>query len=204
TAANLATQPTLATTATAASHVGSYAITASGAASSDYTIRYVGGSLNVTPAPLRITAEDKSKVYRAELVPLTAAYDGLVNGYTPPTRATTATAASHVGSYSITASGAADSDYAIEYVAGHFAVTSAPLTITADDKSKSVGSPIPPLTFTPSGFVNGDTTDSLTTQPTLSTTATSASPAGTYPINGSGAAGPAYKIPPIAGNAAAN
>ena len=46
----------------------------------------------------------------AALPTLTASYNGLVNGdqpvslTTPPTLATTATAASHVGSYSITAS----------------------------------------------------------------------------------------------------
>ena len=71
TMASLSTMPTLTTTATAASHVGSspYAITASGAVSSDYTILYVAGSIRVTvsPAPLTITAANKTKVYGARL-----------------------------------------------------------------------------------------------------------------------------------------
>jgi hypothetical protein len=36
-------------------------------------------------------------------------------------------------------------------------VTKAHLTVTADNKSKYEGTPNPPLTFTISGFVNGDT-----------------------------------------------
>src|SRR6266852_343095 len=99
------TPPTVTTTATAASHVGSYAITASGAVDADYTISYVAGTLMVTPAPLTITADDQTKVYGAALPALTVSYSGLVNGdtpatfsaapNTPPTLGTTATATSH-------------------------------------------------------------------------------------------------------------
>ena len=55
---------------------------------------------------------------------------------------TTATATSHVSGspYAITASGAADPDYTISYVAGTLTVTPAPLTITADNQSKVYGS----------------------------------------------------------------
>ena len=62
TAANLTTQPTLGTTATANSHVSGspYAITAGGAANTDYTISYVTGALTVTPVPLTITADDNA------------------------------------------------------------------------------------------------------------------------------------------------
>ena len=38
------------TTATASSPVGTYTITASGAADANYTISYVAGTLSVTPA----------------------------------------------------------------------------------------------------------------------------------------------------------
>ena len=75
----------------------------------------------------------------------------------------------------ITASGAADSNYAITYVAGSLTVTTAPLTITAVNKTKVYGAALPTLTATYSGFVNGDTSASLTTQPTLTTTATASS-----------------------------
>ena len=200
TVASLTTQPTLATTATTASSVGSYPITATGAVDPDYKISYVSGTLTVTPAPLTITADNQTMVYGTALPTLTASYSGFVNGdtsaslTTQPTLTTTATASSQVAGspYAITASGAADNDYTIKYVAGALTVTPASLTITANNKFKSDGAPLPTLTFTCAGLVDGD---SLTTQPTLSTDATAASPLGTYTITASRAtASSDYKI----------
>jgi hypothetical protein len=68
------------------------------------------------------------------------------------------------------------------------------LTITAVSASKLYGAALPVLTASYSGFVNGDTAGSLTTAPVLATTATAASPVGTYPITVSGAASPNYTI----------
>jgi hypothetical protein len=73
-------------------------------------------------------------------------------------------------------------------------ITLGSLTISADNKSKTAGLPNPTLTATYVGFVGGDGTNSLTTQVTLSTTATNNSPVGTYPITASGAASPNYTI----------
>jgi probable HAF family extracellular repeat protein len=73
-------------------------------------------------------------------------------------------------------------------------VTSVPLTITANNQTMVSGQPVPALTASYSGFVNGDSPASLTTQPVLTTTATSGSPPGTYPITVSGAQDPDYTI----------
>ncbi len=212
TSASLATPPTITTTATAASHVSGspYAITASAAVDTDYTISYVAGSLAVTTAPLTITANNLTKVYGAALPSLTASYTGFVNGdtsaslATPPTITTTATAASHLSGspYSITASGAVDTDYTISYVAGTLSVTKAPLTITANNLTKVYGAALPTLTFGYSGFVNGDTSASLATLPTITTTATAASNvAGSpYAITASGAVDTDYTISYVAGS----
>jgi len=165
TALNLTVQPTLSTTATAASHVlGSpYSITASGAVDPDYTISYVPGTLAVTPAPLTITADNQTMVYGSGLPALTASYSGFVNGdtpwglATPPTLATTATAASDVlGSpYSITASGAVDPDYTISYVPGTLTVAPATPTVTVSDTSGVyTGQPFP-ATAAVAGVVSG-------------------------------------------------
>ena len=195
----------LSTSASAASDVGTYPITPSGAASANYTISFVAGTLTVTPAGLTITAEDKSKVYGAALPTLTASYSGFVNGdtvaslNTPVSLSTTATAASAVGTYPITASGAADANYTISFVAGTLTVGTAALTITADDKSKVYGAALPALTVSYSGFVNGDDASSLTSPVVLSTSATAASDAGTYPITASGAANANYTISFVAG-----
>ena len=196
----LSTQPALSTTATGGSPVGTYPITVSGASAANYTISYVNGTLTVTKAPLTITADNKSKVYGAALPTLTASYSGFVNGDTPsclstqPALSTTATAGSPVGTYPITVSGASAANYTISYVNGTLTVTKAPLTITADDKSKVYGAALPTLTASYSGFVNGDTPSCLSTQPVLSTTATAASPVGTYPITVSGASAANYTI----------
>ncbi len=208
TSSSLTTQPTLSTTATAASHVAGnpYAINVGGAADSDYAISYVAGTLTVTPAPLTITASNQTKVYGAALPTLTAAYSGFVNGdtsssfTTKPTLSTTATAASSVSGspYAITASGALDTDYSISYVAGTLTVTPAALTITANSQTKVYGQANPALTVSFSGLVNGDTSASLTTQPAVSTTATTSSAVGTYAINVSGAADPNYTISYVA------
>ncbi len=200
TADSLTTPPTLTTAATAASPVGTYSITASGAASANYTISYAGGTLTVSPAALTITAANASKPYGAAVPALTASYSGFVNGdsagslTTPPTLTTTATAASPVGSYPITASGAASPNYTITYASGTLSVNAAALTISAVNASKLYGAAVPALTASYSGFVNGDTASSLTTPPTLTTAATAASPVGTYSITASGAASANYTI----------
>jgi hypothetical protein len=209
TSANLTAQPTIVTSATAASHVSGnpYSITASGAVDTDYTIGYVDGTLTVTPVGLTITADNQTKAYGAALPPLTVSYSGFVNGdtsaslTTQPAVVTTATASSHVSGnpYSITASGAVDIDYTIGYVAGTLTVTPVGLTITADNQTKVYGTPLPTLTASYSGFVNGDTSANLTTQPTLSTTATTSSPVATYPITASGAVDADYMISYVAG-----
>ena len=202
TSASLTTQPTISTTATASSHVAGspYPISASGAVDVNYTISYVAGTLTVTKAALTITANNQSKVYGASLPTLTASYSGFVNGdtsaslSTQPSISTTATASSHVSGspYTITASGAVDTDYTISYVAGTLTVTPAPLTVTANNQSKPYGARCRRSPASYSGFVNGDTFASLTTQPTITTTATSASHvAGSpYPITASGAVTP--------------
>jgi len=71
-------------------------------------------------------------------------------------------------------------------------VTPAPLTITADNKSRIFGAPNPVLTVSYSGFVNNDTPSQLTALPQISTTAVNTSPAGQYPITITGAASPNY------------
>jgi N-acetylneuraminic acid mutarotase len=62
-------------------------------------------------------------------------------------------------------------------------VQQAKLTVTANNLTMKKGAAVPRLTYKLSGFVNGDTQASATTgAPKLTTTATSASPAGSYPI----------------------
>lgn len=78
-------------------------------------------------------------------------------------------------------------------------VTTAPLTITADNKSRLYGAVNPVLTATYAGFVNHDGPEQLTALPELSTTATSSSAPGQYAINIGNAGSPNYSFTYIPG-----
>ena len=69
------------------------------------------------------------------------------------------------GLYTITASGAADPDYTISYVGGTLTVSPATLTVTANDQTRPQGEANPPLTYTLSGLVNGDTASVVSGRP---------------------------------------
>jgi autotransporter-associated beta strand protein len=159
----------------------------------------------VVPAPLTIKANDVNKAYGDPLPQtFTFSYTGFQNGDTAagfssqPTATTAATQSSHVNlnGYAITPTGAVHPDYTLAYVDGTLTVTPVGLTVAANNTSKSYGAPIPTLTASFSGFVNGDTAASLTHQPVLSTTANQSSPViiGGYPITGSGADEPDYSF----------
>jgi subtilisin-like proprotein convertase family protein len=79
-------------------------------------------------------------------------------------------------------------------------VLRAPLTIAANDTNKLYGATLPTLTASYTGFVNGDTSTSLTTQVTLSTAATASSPVGAYNITAAGAVGANYDITHVNGS----
>ena len=84
-------------------------------------------------------------------------------------------------------------------MSGTLSVTQAALTITANNQSKVYGAALPALTASYSGFVNGDTSASLTTGPTLTTTATAASHVGSpYSITAAGAVDADYSISYVA------
>jgi subtilisin-like proprotein convertase family protein len=68
------------------------------------------------------------------------------------------------------------------------------LTITAQNTNKIYGASLPSFSASYSGFVNGDTTNNLTTQVLLGTTATASSPVAAYPITASGASASNYVI----------
>jgi uncharacterized protein (TIGR03437 family) len=88
------------------------------------------------------------------------------------------------GTCSITASQAGNADYAAApNVPQSFTVNKAVLTVTADYATKVAGAPMPTLTVTITGLVNGDPRSVVTGAPSLSTTATATSPAGMYPIS---------------------
>lgn len=147
-----------------------------------FSLAGCGGSNN-TPAPrptLTVTAANASRIYGAANPAFTASATGALSGDTFTfTESTTATPGSPVGSYSIVpvASGTNLANYNVVYVNGTLTITEATLTVTAANASRAYGAANPTFSANVTGAVGSDT---FTT--TESTTATSTSPAGTYPI----------------------
>ena len=88
------------------------------------------------------------------------------------------------GSYKLTPYSAQDfgGNYVITYVSGRLNVSKAAVTIQADNKESVYGKELEELTYTATGFVNGETLKDLGFAPRISSTITRTSDAGTYPI----------------------
>jgi putative nucleotidyltransferase with HDIG domain len=137
----------------------------------NYTISYANGSLTVNPRPLTITANDASKTYGGSVTFAGTAFTviGLVNADTVTSVTLTsagATASIAVGTYSIVPSAAVGmglGNYTISYANGSLTVNPRPLTITANDASKTYGEAVAfaGIEFTTSGLVNYDTITSV-------------------------------------------
>jgi hypothetical protein len=177
---------TYTTSATAASPVGTYA-TVPALVDPDnrlgnYSVTTNNGTLTITAAPLTVTAADASRQYGQSNPSFTGTITGIQNGDNiTATYATSATAASPVGTYA-TVPTLVDPDnrlsnYSVTTNNGTLTITTAPLTVTAADASRQYGQPNPSFTGTITGIQNGD---NIT--PTYATSATASSPVGTYAI----------------------
>jgi hypothetical protein len=141
--------------------VDTYTITPSAAADSNYTVSFVTADFTITAAALTVTASDQTKVYGATDPALTYSITGFVNGDTEADLDTgvsiSRAAGEDVDTYTITPSAAADSNYTVSFVTADFTITAADLTVTADADTKVYGATDPTLTYSITGFVNGDT-----------------------------------------------
>ena len=184
--------------------VGSYGITAAGAAGSglaNYSISYVSGTLTVNPLVAVLAG--------------TRAYDGTTNApganltVTNAANSDTVTlggtgglASAFVGTNAITSfgslslSGGAGTNYTLTGATGFMIITNTPLTITANNASKtydgtgySGGNGV-----TYAGFVNGETNTALTGSLSYGGLAQGATNAGTYNITPGGYSSTNYLI----------
>jgi polygalacturonase/sugar lactone lactonase YvrE len=102
----------------------------------------------------------------------------LVNG-----SATTVVSGLTAGSHSVSVAYTSSNGYASSAsTSATLTVGKATLTITANSANMVAGSAVPSFSYTISGFVNSDTSSVVGGSATETTTATSSSPAGTYPI----------------------
>jgi len=108
---------------------------------------------------------------------------GLAVSFTVSGPCTTSGGITGVGVCTITASAPASSTYSAASVVQSFNISPAVLKVTATSVSVPYGQPLPSFTSTYSGFVNNESALLVVSgQPALSTTATSGSNAGNYPI----------------------
>jgi hypothetical protein len=186
---------------------GGYPISLAYAGDSNYASATASSTLTVTPATLTITPTvGQSKVYGAAVPTLTYTASGLVNNDPLSTvtgvLATSATAASPVGSYAITlGSLSAGSNYTVALAANPptFAVTPAALTVTASDATKIQGEANPAFMVSYSGFVLGEGPAVLGGTLSFSTPATASSPAGSYAVTPAGLTSDNYAITFVSG-----
>jgi hypothetical protein len=104
------------------------------------------------------------------------------------------------GNHTVVAGYSGDPNYEANSGSYTQVVNPAPLSIVPQNQSREVGQQNPTLTYTLSGFVNGEnaTTANVTGAPDLATTAMTNSPAGQYPITVTGAgalSAPNYDFP---------
>ncbi len=177
------------------SGAGTYGISCSQGdlqAGPNYDVKFVDGTLTVNKASLAVKADDKSKTYGDANPSFTSSLNGFVNGDSQASAtngaascSSNASQGSDVGTYGIScAQGSLSSnDYSFDYSPGTLTVNKAPLTVKADDKSRTYGDPNPSFTYSLNGLVNGDTQASATSgSASCSSTAGQDSHVGTYPI----------------------
>ena len=178
--------PDVSTSADASTGVGTYPIVPSqgtlSASDTNYSLAYVNGTLTITPAALSVTADDQSRLYGAANPTLTGNIVGIQNSDNiTASYSTSADPTSAVGPYSIVPSlNDPDSkltNYNVTINNGTLTVDPAPLSVTADNKSRTYGAANPAFTGSIVGIQNGDNITA-----TYSTTATASSPVGSYGI----------------------
>jgi hypothetical protein len=171
---------------------GTYAASATFISSNpNYAGATATSSLTINEPLLTITANPQTVVFGGTLPTLSYTTSPSVPLTVAPVCTSSANGTSPVGTYTsaITCSGAAKPGNQFMYVAGTLTVTTATATVVANNQTMTSGSTLPSLTFTttPAGVV-------FSTPPACTTTATSNSPAGSYPITCSGGVSPDYTL----------
>lgn len=154
----------------------------------------------ISPVALTARVKDATKVYGDANPQFQTEYTGFITGEDESvitnkgTYSTSATASSAVGIYNVTQSGATAQNYTFQYEPGTLTVTKAPLTMTPRDKSMTYGDRVPTLEVDYAGLKNNESKPAWTTEPSITTTATQTSNAGTYPITISGGEAKNYNV----------
>jgi hypothetical protein len=157
----------------------------------NYTITYNTASFTIDKRPASVTPNAATKIYGGTDPALTGTLGGFVAADSVTASYSRTAGETVAGSpYTISATlspAGVLGNYAITYNTANFTITKATLTVTADNKTKILNATNPPLTAAISGFKNGETlaTSGVTGSPSLTVSATTTSPVGSYPITAS-------------------
>ncbi|RWU11021.1 MBG domain-containing protein [Pedobacter chitinilyticus] len=157
----------------------------------NYNIGYATGNIMVEAKPITVTAAAKAKTYGDADPALTYSYTGTLVGSDNFSGAITRVVGENVGSYAIEQGTLSlGGNYAITYVGANFVINKAVLTVSTNSAVMCQGNNLPALSLSYSGFRFSDNENSLSAKPTVTTSATPNSAAGTYAlIPGGGASG---------------
>ena len=152
--------PTGALSRATGENVGKYAITLGNLTyGPNYSETFVGKDFEITPLPVTVTADAKSKTYGDNDPGLTFVSSPAVGMALPNGEAISFSGAlirtpgETVGSYSINQNSLDNSNYSISYTGAELTINKLPVTVTADAKSKTYGDIDPGLTFVSSPAV---------------------------------------------------
>ena len=165
-------------------NAGTYTNTVSGTAA-NYNLTFVNGSLVIGKASATVTGNSASVTYTGLAQSVNGfTASGLVNGETTAVL-TSVTAGgatgTNAGTYTNAVSGTA-ANYNLTFVNGSLVIGKASLLVTADNKSRVYGDANPTLTYTVTGYVNGEGASAYSGSPTLTTAADLASNVGNLVI----------------------
>ena len=178
----LTARATCTTTYTTSSDPGSYPTSCSGAVGVNYSITYPAGAFTVNKAAQTFSHwYNSTTVYGTPVTLSGVASSGLTIAYTVVSgpgsisNGTTLTP-SAVGTIVVAANQSGNTNYAAAtQVTKTVTVYQAPLVVTASSPSVTFGAAVPTITASYVGFVNSDSSVSLSTQPVCSTAYTPAS-----------------------------
>jgi hypothetical protein len=142
-------------------------------------LNYYGYEVQATAEAAWYTA-NANAIFSADLADADSGAASVVSVLTNPHGNASVTAAP-VAAGDLTATAAVAG--VAEDVTFSLTATKAVLTVTAANKSVVYGKPLPKLTYTVTGFVNGDSPAALKGSPAETTTAKQGSAPGTYPIS---------------------
>ena len=179
-------------TATTTTGVGSYTITGGTGtlSAANYDFTSANGTLTINKRPITVTADAKTKTYGDTDPSLSySVTSGSLVGSDTLSVALTRAAGENAGTYTINAWALANGNYLITANNGTLTINKRPITVTADNKSKTSGAAEPKFTYqvTSGSLVGTDTLTGALTRP-------AGEKAGTYVIDASALANGNYLI----------